>query len=81
VLPTFGLIFSEAFSPSAGVAGTGVGAFLLTMMWGVKRGLFSNEAGQGSSPIAHAASKTDEPVSEGLVALLGRSSTPSSSAA
>jgi alanine or glycine:cation symporter, AGCS family len=71
VLPTFGLIFSEAFSPSAGVAGTGMGAFLLTMMWGVKRGLFSNEAGQGSSPIAHAASKTDEPVSEGLVALLG----------
>jgi alanine or glycine:cation symporter, AGCS family len=71
VLPTFGLIFSEAFNPSAGVAGTGVGAFLVTMMWGVKRGLFSNEAGQGSSPIAHAASKTDEPVSEGLVALLG----------
>jgi alanine or glycine:cation symporter, AGCS family len=71
VLPTFGLIFSQAFSPSAGVAGTGVGAFLVTMMWGVKRGLFSNEAGQGSSPIAHAASKTDEPVSEGLVALLG----------
>jgi alanine or glycine:cation symporter, AGCS family len=68
---TFGLIFSEAFNPSAGVAGTGAGAFLLTMMWGVRRGLFSNEAGQGSSPIAHAASKTDEPVSEGTVAYLG----------
>ena len=40
------------------------------MMWGVKRGLFSNEAGQGSAPIAHAAAKTDEPVSEGVVALL-----------
>jgi AGCS family alanine or glycine:cation symporter len=39
-------------------------------MWGVKRGLFSNEAGQGSAPIAHAAAKTDEPVSEGVVALL-----------
>jgi alanine or glycine:cation symporter, AGCS family len=71
VLPTFALIFSEAFTPSAGVAGTGAGAFLVTLMWGVRRGLFSNEAGQGSAPIAHAASKTDEPVSEGTVAYLG----------
>jgi AGCS family alanine or glycine:cation symporter len=68
--PTFALIFEEAFRPTAGVAGTGVGALLVTMMWGVKRGLFSNEAGQGSAPIAHAAAKTDEPVSEGVVALL-----------
>ncbi len=66
----FGLILTEAFDPSAGVAGTGTGVFLLTMMWGVRRGLFSNEAGQGSAPIAHAAAKTDEPVSEGVVALL-----------
>ena len=66
----FGLIFREAFNPSAGVAGTGTGVFLLTMMWGVRRGLFSNESGQGSAPIAHAAAKTDEPVSEGVVALL-----------
>ena len=65
-----GLIFAEAFNPTAGVAGTGIGAILVTMMWGVKRGLFSNEAGQGSAPIAHAAAKTDEPVSEGVVALL-----------
>jgi AGCS family alanine or glycine:cation symporter len=42
----------------------------MTLMWGVRRGLFSNEAGQGSAPIAHAAAKTDEPVSEGVVALL-----------
>ena len=70
VLPTFGLIFREAFNPTAGVAGTGVGVLVLTMMWGVRRGLFSNEAGQGSAPIAHAAAKTDEPVSEGVVALL-----------
>ena len=70
VFPAFGLIFREAFNPTAGVAGTGVGAFLVTMMWGVRRGLFSNEAGQGSAPIAHAAAKTDEPVSEGVVALL-----------
>jgi len=70
ILPAFGLIFTEAFNPTAGVAGAGVGAFLVTMMWGVRRGLFSNEAGQGSAPIAHAAAKTDEPVSEGVVALL-----------
>ncbi len=70
ILPSFGLIFSEAFNPSSGVAGAGVGAFLVTMMWGVRRGLFSNEAGQGSAPIAHAAARTDEPVSEGVVALL-----------
>ncbi|MDH3733286.1 MAG: sodium:alanine symporter family protein [Gemmatimonadota bacterium] len=67
---TFALIFREAFNPTAGVAGTGAGAFLVTLMWGVRRGLFSNEAGQGSAPIAHAAAKTDEPVSEGVVALL-----------
>ncbi len=70
VIPTFALIFREAFNPTAGVAGTGIGAVLVTMMWGVKRGLFSNEAGQGSAPIAHAAAKTDEPVSEGVVALV-----------
>lgn len=70
IVPTFGIIFREAFNPTAGVAGTGTGAFLLTLMWGVRRGLFSNEAGQGSAPIAHSAAKTDEPVSEGVVALL-----------
>jgi AGCS family alanine or glycine:cation symporter len=70
VVPAFTLIITEAFNPSAGVAGTGIGAILVTLMWGVRRGLFSNEAGQGSAPIAHAAAKTDEPVSEGVVALL-----------
>jgi AGCS family alanine or glycine:cation symporter len=70
IVPTLLLVFKEAFNPSAGVAGVGMGAFLVTMMWGVQRGLFSNEAGQGSAPIAHAAAKTDEPVSEGVVALL-----------
>ena len=70
VLPSLALIFTEAFNPSAGVAGAGAGAFLFTMLWGVRRGLFSNEAGQGSAPIAHAAARTDEPVSEGVVGLL-----------
>ncbi len=66
----FATIVAEAFNPQAGVAGIGAGVFVVTLMWGVRRGLFSNEAGQGSAPIAHAAAKTDEPVSEGVVALL-----------
>ena len=66
----FVTIFTEAFNPQAGVAGVGAGVFIITLMWGVRRGLFSNEAGQGSAPIAHAAAKTNEPVSEGVVALL-----------
>jgi len=70
VLPAFQRILVEAFNPVSGVAGTGAGVFLMTLEWGVKRGLFSNEAGQGSAPIAHSAAQTDEPVSEGVVALL-----------
>lgn len=70
IFPAFGVIISEAFSPTAGVAGTGAGVFIFTLRYGVQRGLFSNEAGQGSAPIAHSAAKTDEPVSEGVVALL-----------
>ncbi len=74
ILPTFGIIFREAFAPRAqfsGVAGGGFLIFLNTMIWGVKRGLFSNEAGQGSAPIAHAAAKTKEAAREGAVAMLG----------
>jgi AGCS family alanine or glycine:cation symporter len=67
----FATILSEAFNPTAGVGGTAAGVFATTLVWGIKRGLFSNEAGQGSAPIAHAAAKTDEPVREGVVAMLG----------
>ncbi len=67
---TFVLIFREAFNPTAGVAGAGIGVLLTTLTYGVQRGLFSNEAGQGSAPIAHSAARTDEPVPEGVVALL-----------
>jgi len=70
VFPALSSIFTEAFNPTAGVAGTGIGILLQTILWGVRRGLFSNEAGQGSAPIAHSAAKTQEPVSEGAVALL-----------
>lgn len=70
ILPSFISVFSNIFS---GTAATG-GFLGATVVWafnrGVNRGLFSNEAGQGSAPIAHAAAKTEEPVSEGMVALL-----------
>ncbi|EQC47690.1 sodium:alanine symporter family protein [Bacteriovorax sp. Seq25_V] len=59
-------IFREAFSPDAIYGG-----FLGVLIQGVKRASFSNEAGLGSAAIAHAAAKTDEPVREGVVAMLG----------
>jgi AGCS family alanine or glycine:cation symporter len=61
------LIFNDAFSGSA-VAGGSVGTVIL---WGVRRAVFSNEAGLGSAAIAHAAVKTNEPIREGLVASVG----------
>ncbi|MEO1022004.1 MAG: sodium:alanine symporter family protein, partial [Bacteroidota bacterium] len=70
IIPAFGTIVQSAFTPEAGLFGVGSGAFLTTLVWGIKRGLFSNEAGQGSAPIAHGAAKTEEPVREGVVALL-----------
>lgn len=62
----FATIFNYALNPWA-VGGAAVGE---AIRWGVARGLFSNEAGLGSSPMAHAAAKTNEPVREGLVAML-----------
>jgi AGCS family alanine or glycine:cation symporter len=59
-------IFNHALNPWA-VGGAAVGE---AIRWGVARGLFSNEAGLGSSPMAHAAAKTNEPVREGLVAMM-----------
>jgi len=70
IIPSLALILESAFSPKAGAFGIGSGAFMITLVWGIKRGLFSNEAGQGSAPIAHGAAKTEEPVREGVVALL-----------
>ncbi len=69
-----GLIVKSGLPPFLGGASaepTGAflgGTFAYAAMWGVKRALFSSEAGQGSSPIAHSAAKTDEPVREGVVA-------------
>jgi AGCS family alanine or glycine:cation symporter len=67
----FKLIIDQAFSPQAKLGGTALGVWHFTMMWGIRRALFSNEAGQGSAPIAHAAAKTKEPVREGVVAMVG----------
>ena len=64
------LVVTQAFAPEPLIGG-GVGSIMLTVMWGIRRGLFSNEAGQGSAPIAHATAKTKEPIREGLVASLG----------
>ncbi len=66
IIPSFATIFTEAFSLKAGVGG-----LITVIMWGVRRGLYSNEAGQGSAPIAHAAARTKESVREGAVALMG----------
>ena len=71
ILPALGTIVSSAFEPAAQVGGFAGGGFIFMLTWGIKRGLFSNESGQGSAPIAHAAAKTDEPVREGMVAMLG----------
>lgn len=70
ILPSLGMIVSYAFNPQAGALGVGAGTLIFTLSYGVQRGIFSNEAGQGSAPIAHSAAKTDEPVREGVVALL-----------
>jgi len=62
------LIFKSAFSPQEAQGAFIGGTFGYALLWGMKRALFSSEAGQGSSPIAHSAAKTDEPVREGIVA-------------
>ena len=66
-----GVIFHDAFSGTAAVGGFTGAAVAQAIRFGVARGVFSNEAGLGSAPIAHGAAKTKEPVREGLVAMMG----------
>jgi alanine or glycine:cation symporter, AGCS family len=66
----FSIIFSDAFTGTAAAGGFVGSTFIMTLIWGVRRGLFSNEAGQGSAAIAHAAARTKYPAREGIVALL-----------
>jgi len=65
------LIVKSAFTATAGEGAFAGTAVLVAFEWGLRRALFSNEAGQGSAAIAHAAAKTDEPVREGVVAAIG----------
>ena len=67
----FGLIFTKAFGFDAAAGGFVGGLLLLSMQKGVARGIFSNEAGQGSAPIAHAAAQNNDPVNQGVIAMLG----------
>lgn len=71
VIPSFSAVFGNAISSSTAATGGFLGAsFAYAFNRGVNRGLYSNEAGQGSAPIAHAAARTKEPVAEGMVAIL-----------
>ncbi|MEX0987571.1 MAG: sodium:alanine symporter family protein [Bacteroidales bacterium] len=70
IIPSFFSIFTDAFTGTAAVGGFLGASFAFTFNKGVNRGLFSNEAGQGSAPIAHSAARAHEPVSEGMVAIL-----------
>ncbi|MGI8944535.1 MAG: alanine/glycine:cation symporter family protein [Qipengyuania sp.] len=68
---TFALIFDGAFNPQSAVGGFTGAAIIMAIRAGVARGLFSNEAGQGSTPIAHAVAQTDDPEQQGRMAMLG----------
>ncbi len=68
---TFGLIFDGAFNPQSAVGGFTGAAIIMAIRAGVARGLFSNEAGQGSTPIAHAVAQTNDPEQQGRMAMLG----------
>ena len=70
IIPSFVSIFSDLFTGSSATGGFLGASFAYAFNRGVNRGLFSNEAGQGSAPIAHASARADEHVSEGMVSLL-----------
>lgn len=70
IIPSITAVFADIFTGSAAAGGFLGATIAFAFNRGVNRGLFSNEAGQGSAPIAHAAAKAHEPVSEGMVAIL-----------
>ncbi|MDF1762095.1 MAG: sodium:alanine symporter family protein [Oleibacter sp.] len=67
----FGLIFTHAFTPISAAGGFAGATVWAALRYGVARGVFSNEAGLGSAPIAHASAATDSPVRQGTIAMLG----------
>ena len=70
IVPSITSIFSQVFTGSSALGGFLGASFAMSLKYGVARGLYSNEAGQGSSPIAHASSKTENPIEEGMVSIL-----------
>ena len=70
IIPSIIAIFADVFTGTAATGGFLGATIAFAFNRGVNRGLYSNEAGQGSAPIAHAAAKAHEPVSEGMVAIL-----------
>ena len=68
---TIALILTSAFSPVAAVGGFAGASIRMAIQNGVARGVFSNESGLGSAPIAAAAAKTNEPVEQGLISMTG----------
>lgn len=70
IIPSLASVFSDVFTGTAATGGFLGASVIYAFKLGVNRGLFSNEAGQGSAPIAHAAARAHEPVSEGMVAIL-----------
>ena len=70
IIPSLQSIFVHVFTPAAAVGGFLGASVAAALTRGVNRGLYSNEAGQGSAPIAHASSKTENPIEEGMVSIL-----------
>jgi len=70
IIPSFQSIFVHIFTPTAAVGGFLGASVAAALTRGVNRGLYSNEAGQGTAPIAHASSKTENPIEEGMVSIL-----------
>jgi AGCS family alanine or glycine:cation symporter len=69
IIPSFNAIFAQVFTGSAAMGGFLGASFAMSLKYGVARGLYSNEAGQGSSPIAHASSK-NKSIDQGVVSIL-----------
>ncbi|HEM3457990.1 TPA: sodium:alanine symporter family protein [Streptococcus suis] len=71
LLPTLGLVLKSAFTPAAAVGGFAGATVQQAIQRGIARGVFSNESGLGSAPIAAAAAKSDNPVEQGLISMTG----------
>lgn len=71
ILPALSMVITEAFTPSSAQGGFAGATVWMAIRFGVARGVFSNEAGLGSAPIAHASAHTNDPVRQGMVAMLG----------